>query len=69
MLIVRLQFPEKEHFNKRQQIEIPGHSFNMQSVEDEDSPVHWLPPGLGRGLVQVLCLTFVPFPHDSLHWL
>ena len=64
-----MQFSDGEKSHKPQIIRIPGHSFNLQYAEREDIPVHGLPPFLGRGLVQLLCLTLVPVPHELLHWL
>ena len=60
-------FSDYQQLNKPQRVEIPGHSFILQSAELEDLPEHSRPPYLGLGLVHVLRLTFVPVPHDLLH--
>ena len=46
---------------------LPGHNLAKHGRDSFLGPVQSWPPNAGRGLVQFLMRTSVPFPHDLLH--
>ena len=46
---------------------LPGQGDNWQTFCSRASPVQLAPPNCGMGLLHVLCLFWVPFPHVTVH--